>query len=161
MKLKLTLPVLVLLIISAGCLGATDNLDDRDDIEPPVEKPNDPDENISMEKFNVKVSLLEEFRVGTNAGMPTIVSEEMIDATIEDNSQLAQQIREEFTISSEGELYTKVQQFNRIYVEESGDRYEFTIRSGETCTIRTIDGTYDPETDNITVEEEETENVPC
>jgi len=152
--------------------------DSSDDLEnesedTPSDAPGDPGttpepqkENAteSLETFDVKAAIVDEYDPGTCFGMPTVVTEEQANATVADREALVDAICNEYDVDRNEtfELYSTIQQFEQVQVTERTDgTYAFELRDGNCCTITTITGIYDPETGEISESARSSETVPC
>jgi len=110
------------------------------------------------------MTLRDEYDPGTNAGMPGPVTDAEVNGTVERNPALADRLADAYDVSRSPnpELYVLIEQFRRIEVERrAGGAYEFRVQDDGTCTLRTISGVYDPQTDRITETNRSAETVPC
>ncbi|MFB6296794.1 MAG: hypothetical protein ABEH66_08180 [Halobacteriales archaeon] len=112
-------------------------------------------------QYTIRVTLIQRFDPGTTFGMPTAHTNETIEAAIEEQPQLAEKLSETFNTSSRRELFTRLEQYNQIRISKRGsDRYSFSIRDGNACTITTINGTYHAN-GSISHVTNASESVPC
>jgi len=119
-----------------------------------------PGANASVTNYDVRVALIGEFEPGTTFGMPAVYTNETVEETITAHPDLADRLRESFDTSDRRDLFHRIQQYRQIAVTAIGNgTYEFTVRDGQTCTIHTINGTY--QSGSVTGANETTRSVPC
>lgn len=150
-------------VLCAGCVGLTPSAGDEspsngteDDLNEPI-----PEDTVGV--FDVRAELVDRYEPGTCEGMPSPVSEEMMNRTIEQNEALTDKICENSDEEkSDREMYGLIVQFQQVQVtEQSNGVYQFTVRDANCCTTTIIEGEYNPETGTVTETESSTENQPC
>ena len=117
-------------------------------------------QNSSLTNYDLRVTLIREFTPGTTFGMPGAYTNETIQEIIQDTPDLADRLRESFTTTNQRDLFQRIQQYHQIRLTKiATGTYDFTIEDGQTCTIHTINGTY--QNGSITGTDETSEGVPC
>lgn len=143
MKKLIAILFVILVILISGCTSTVgDNKIQRD----------------------MKAHIVEEYDPGTCYGMPGVVSEKLMQDSVERNDELSEYIKQRYGVTKTKEIYHKIQQFNAVSLEKNPEgNMLFEIKDGNCCTINHIDGKI-KQTDSgfqTTVKETKTENVPC
>lgn len=155
-------------VVTAGCVGSTTTPTPE---EEPVDTPTadnstpapTPGENETTD-FMVKQAIVAEYEPGACDGMPSIVTEEEINSTLEQKEELVDKICEStnLTESDQTKLYGIVQQHQQVQISEQSDgTYAFTVTDAECCRVTTIEGEYNPDTETFSVTNQTTETQPC
>ncbi|MDY6776491.1 MAG: hypothetical protein SVQ76_00120 [Candidatus Nanohaloarchaea archaeon] len=136
--------LLVLTALTAGCTSQAD-------VSP------------GITRMDVKAAVVEEIDPGTCYGMPGAVSDEMVQDHIESRPELAGYVRENYNLTDERQVYSRMKQFEAVTLNRTDSGYSFQVRDGNCCTITTVTGSVEPEAEglNLTVENRSSRNVPC
>lgn len=119
-----------------------------------------PPPRMSNETLERKQALVDEYSPG-DWGMPGPVADEQVQDELSQHPDLRRFVTERYNTSTDLDVYHRMQQFHRVTLRDNMTR--FTVKDGQTCELRIINGTIRDAGDgyDITATNETTKKVPC
>ena len=159
---KLIFLLVLIMIVFGGCEKNWDSVSTQNhEIETVYINPWGLNYN-SPEILEIKIYLVKKYNPGICIGMPTVYGDWMIQSALGDTAAVCL-IKDQFNVTRDFEIFTKIQQLNSVQVWKENNKYIFRFTDGQCCSLTHYEGYVSQSRNNFieVITKQFSENVPC